>query len=1312
MKKRVFSSLLAVVLMSLIFVLPILNSKLSHRGTAPSQTIDKASKSIVDKPDETSDPKPSSQAETNEDVTYLVTLPGDALIDTVIASRGKYADVKTLLLSADGKQYVDVLKKNQAVVKASIQKLVPGSDFTGCYTYLAALNGFTVKAPANTEEKLKSINGVSGVKLLSARDYFFTEEDPLSQSTDSSSTDPQQETSLSEGTEEETETDTDRNGEVQVYSENAAYPSRLSAVPKQVIHAEEAYEAGLSGKSTVIAVLDTEFNVRHEAFSAQPEETALSKEELTTLYRRIFFNTGSLSEKNVPYVSRKIAFAYDYAGSTASTRSESLDHGTAVAAAAAGNNGKTGEEAYSGVAYDAQLALMKVCPGRDSDGRCYTEPPQVLAALDDALKLGADVICMSFGQYRSSDNGEIYAPVLADLRQAGIPVVCPSGNGSYNGSSSGTPLRPEDIDYGTGNYLSALEGVLAVGSVENQAVETRYFVAGGQEITYTDLCENSLDRLRTTGGRLPYVCLNADGNREDYYNEETSGKLVLINRSELSADKVYESAVDHGAAALAVINGTEEGDYRLEAAAPSIPMILLGSEWTSYFGENPNGEILLMPYGIYTERTEPTTVAAHTSYEALAGLQLSHRVLAPGEAVYAPSADGGTGAYSGSSLACAQGAGVCALLSQASGQSSQREHNLSQTARALLMSTAELIEAGKNTAEEVLYVSPRLQGAGTLRVDRAVTAAAYLTNGEDEPFAESIGDGVTGEYRFSFRVHNLSSEELTLTPSVSLQTDRYRSDSDNTRINTLKPYSLRSMASVRFLQEGKEITFLTVEAGETASVETVMTLDSYEAERLLQFFTSGYYLDGFLLLRDQSGILLHGAFTGFFGDLSEISPFDSTVYDEHQSVSGLESSFCAAAFDGDKAVSCRLIDRDGQLLFSPKALAGTAENTALSGASLLPDFYLLRDVYETKVSVLTEQGTELFSCSVGKLSAYRDRLHRPYEAFSGHAAELERFFAGLKDGSYRYRITCRVMGANRRLSQTFTKELPFIVDSVKPEDLKSRTYLEGGRIVLELTARDASGIADFNLYATAYNRSEQDYRYADRLSELIAAGYIAEGCYSLIDKNSFDNGTTIYRYDITNLSAELNKLKLRTSSWVNKSSSLTIAYKALDNAYNESDARTADAIVYGSASFSFTDQNGKPAAGLTVVLDGRKSTSDQNGILCIDRLKPDYYIAELVYDKDLYTPEHTRFLICISNDALQFQTRESVTFLGEYPPEESESQNSLTSPVEQQLTRSDASSPQEVDTDNTVFAILFVCFLLAIGGVTLLARLKLRSPKQ
>lgn len=72
-----------------------------------------------------------------------------------------------------------------------------------------------------------------------------------------------------------------------------------------------------------------------------------------------------------------------------------------------------GEVIFSGVAPDAQLMMMKVFP--DQDGGA--QQTVTINALEDALKLGADVINLSLG----SDNGLL--PTTTPCRTSCTPAL-------------------------------------------------------------------------------------------------------------------------------------------------------------------------------------------------------------------------------------------------------------------------------------------------------------------------------------------------------------------------------------------------------------------------------------------------------------------------------------------------------------------------------------------------------------------------------------------------------------------------------------------------------------------------------------------------------------------------------------------------------------------------------------------------------------------------------------------------------------------------------------------------------------------------
>ena len=97
-------------------------------------------------------------------------------------------------------------------------------------------------------------------------------------------------------------------------------------------------------------------------------------------------------------------------------------------------------EAIQGVAPEAQLLAMKVFSNDPDYPSCNDE--DVVAAIDDSVKLGADVINMSLG----SDSGfvENSAPIQKSIREAeekGVVVVLSAGNSAYSTS----PEKVEDI---------------------------------------------------------------------------------------------------------------------------------------------------------------------------------------------------------------------------------------------------------------------------------------------------------------------------------------------------------------------------------------------------------------------------------------------------------------------------------------------------------------------------------------------------------------------------------------------------------------------------------------------------------------------------------------------------------------------------------------------------------------------------------------------------------------------------------------------------------------------------------------------------
>ncbi len=454
MKKSFWLTVTAVLLMAAVIIVPLINSEHTPGENGQSSGIEEYPQKIVDKKDDKDDPKKEVEIVTqDETVVFFVQLDERPLIDAAIESGKKYPDAVSFMRSGEGSSSSDAVKKSQAVARASIKKLVSKADFSESRTYSAVFNAFTIKAPLSLKSKIEGISGVSSVSVLSDDAVFF-------------------ETAAGEP---DGHTDDER---PLPRSDGAFDAQKLQSAWRSIIDSEGQEQFGGSG--ILIAVIDSEFNTGDPVFSQPPSEQKISRKILNDLLDNVRFNTGT---DNV-YRNSKIPFAYDYSKMAPATKAPSLSHGTSTAAVTAGNNGEQGENTYRGTAFDAQLALMKVAERKNSDGVIEVSTAAVLSALDDAVKLGADIVELGIGSYEFLENDDIFRSALEKMQKYGTTIVCPSGNGAYNGRDSGQTLYSGDIFYGTDNTLSKTDGVISAGSSDNTVEIKHFFTIDGQKIYY------------------------------------------------------------------------------------------------------------------------------------------------------------------------------------------------------------------------------------------------------------------------------------------------------------------------------------------------------------------------------------------------------------------------------------------------------------------------------------------------------------------------------------------------------------------------------------------------------------------------------------------------------------------------------------------------------------------------------------------------------------------------------------------------------------------------------------------------------------
>lgn len=191
-----------------------------------------------------------------------------------------------------------------------------------------------------------------------------------------------------------------------------------------------------TGKGMTIAVLDTGLDTAHPAFANAPADARFTKDYVSGVLQAAGLNAEALMPgvtADDVYLSAKIPFAFDYAGKDAQVAPGSkwdaanLEHGTHVAGISAGYavDGE-GAVTFSGVAPDAQVIPMKVFDDSGTGAATTT----ILAALEDACRLGVDVVNLSLGSYCgfTVDEDALINDVYNKLDAAGIMVITAAGN--------------------------------------------------------------------------------------------------------------------------------------------------------------------------------------------------------------------------------------------------------------------------------------------------------------------------------------------------------------------------------------------------------------------------------------------------------------------------------------------------------------------------------------------------------------------------------------------------------------------------------------------------------------------------------------------------------------------------------------------------------------------------------------------------------------------------------------------------------------------------------------------------------------------
>ena len=345
-----------------------------------------------------------------------------------------------------------------------------------------------------------------------------------------------------------------------------------TAVAEPIHNYVDVYESGIFDTSTstyqgdgvVVAVLDTGLDYTHTAFSVENFTTENEAFTLSNVSEKVGATvaaqfTEGLTGMDV-YVNKKVPFAYDYADKDPDVLPINSDHGTHVAGIIAGN-----DDEITGVAPNAQLAIMKVF----SDEKQGAKDSWILAALEDCVILGVDVINMSLGAgcgFTREVDKENKNIVYDKIREAGISLIAAAGNdysATLGSTKNGNNPLTSNPDSGPVGAPATYKASLAVASIDG--VKTPYLRCDGdmfyfKEATAADakprhFVDEILEPLGVDSYDFEYVTIPGLGRSADYPEDKEfySGKIVLVKRGQTTfEDKVRVAIVEKGAAGIII----------------------------------------------------------------------------------------------------------------------------------------------------------------------------------------------------------------------------------------------------------------------------------------------------------------------------------------------------------------------------------------------------------------------------------------------------------------------------------------------------------------------------------------------------------------------------------------------------------------------------------------------------------------------------------------------------------------------------------------------------------------------------------------
>ncbi|WP_254387071.1 S8 family serine peptidase [Lactobacillus delbrueckii] len=814
-------------------------------------------------------------------------------------------------------------------------------------------------------------------------------------------------------------------------------------------------EQKLKGEGMVISIIDTGIDSSHQDLKLDSGvSTALSKSEVES-------DKSKLGHGK--YYTEKVPYGYNYADKNDQIVDNGCGemHGQHVAGIA-GANGQV-----KGVAPDAQLLAMKVFSNNAKNSGAYDD--DIISAIEDSVKLGADVINMSLGSVSSDvDPSDPQQQAVAKASEAGVINVISAGNSGVAGSTAdGNPVNNTGTsELSTVGTPGVTPDALTVASAENSKVTTDTVKDELGGVTFSSNSELKGAAQVTTQLESNYSVLTKKlklvdmglGGADDYTAEkeaEVKGQLAVVERGKYTFSAKVANAKAAGAAGIVIYNNNDDGLLSMSLDDKTFPTLGMSKADGEVLAKAAKeGKSIKLKFGTaLIDNSSAGKMSDFTSWGPTPDLDFKPEITAPGGKIYSLANDNKYQQMSGTSMASPFVAGSEALILQGikkQGLNLSGEE-LVQFAKNSAMNTSHPVYDTEHTKE---IISPRRQGSGEINVKDAInnTVEVKAANGNGAAALKEIGRQTT--FKVTLTNHGKKAQTYAV--------DNY--GGPYTQATEAKSGEIYDTKIVKG-QLTTETPKVTVQPGESVDVSFTLTLP-YSFQR--QNFVEGYV--GFEA-EDQATPNLVLPYMGFFGSYSQASVSAPMLYEGGNSnLINTIHSLVGVMFSNNNDILGRTgYEGDDYSKYTDPDLIAISPNGDGSRDYAYPVLFFDRNYKEYTETITDAQGNKVKSLGVDK-EGTKDYYSSSSGEWTTHSLDkwdgTDADGQVVKDGQYIYKVefTPAIGGSKQELN------IPVKVDTQAPEVSDLQVTKDGK---LRLKAKDSGSGLDMTMFVAAVNGEKQ-----------------------------------------------------------------------------------------------------------------------------------------------------------------------------------------------------------------------------------------------